>query len=325
MKRNTKWKIFRSNLIVIILLITLVTMIFNLAVHFYIKSDILTQLNKIASHTEDTALQQGPDFFPDKDLSMPSPNVDNDIFRFYFMLDQSLREPLSMINASYILFDKDKNIITPSPDTYSNTSPNLLTKIQSELLNLKDINNQTNLNFTISGIDYTAIIKPVVLKNSFGLGYIIVFSNLQKINEFKIEINLILLAILFLSALITVIFSSITAKKISSPFSSLSQHIKSIAERNFDTKIYLQVDDELQDFVNNINTMSENLETYYKAQKTFLENISHEFRTPLMSIQSYAEGIIYKVVEPNQAAQIIIDESKRMTILVEDLLYLSRL
>jgi len=213
MKRNTKWKIFRSNLIVIILLITLVTMIFNLAVHFYIKSDILTQLNKIASHTEDTALQQGPDFFPDKDLSMPSPNVDNDIFRFYFMLDQSLREPLSMINASYILFDKDKNIITPSPDTYSNTSPNLLTKIQSELLNLKDINNQTNLNFTISGIDYTAIIKPVVLKNSFGLGYIIVFSNLQKINEFKIEINLILLAILFLSALITVIFSSYKGNK----------------------------------------------------------------------------------------------------------------
>jgi len=44
-----------------------------------------------------------------------------------------------------------------------------------------------------------------------------------------------------------------------------------------------------------------------------------------MSIQSYAEGIKYDVVDKNTAADIIIDETKRMTHLVEDLLYLSRL
>lgn len=87
----------------------------------------------------------------------------------------------------------------------------------------------------------------------------------------------------------------------------------------------MPVDDELQEFVNNINIMSEKLETYDKAQKTFLQNASHEFRTPLMAIQSYAEGIKYDVVESNQAADIIIDETQRMTHLVEDLLYLSRL
>lgn len=71
--------------------------------------------------------------------------------------------------------------------------------------------------------------------------------------------------------------------------------------------------------------MSEKLETYDKAQKTFLQNASHEFRTPLMSIQSYAEGIKYNVMDSNTAADIIIDESKRLTHLVEELLYLSRL
>ncbi|MDF2532082.1 MAG: ATPase, histidine kinase, gyrase and HSP90-like domain protein [Clostridia bacterium] len=44
-----------------------------------------------------------------------------------------------------------------------------------------------------------------------------------------------------------------------------------------------------------------------------------------MSIQSYAEGIKYEVVEKDMAADIIVDESKRLTRLVEDLLYLSRL
>jgi len=64
--------------------------------------------------------------------------------------------------------------------------------------------------------------------------------------------------------------------------------------------------------------MSEKLESYDKAQKTFFQNASHEFRTPLMSIQSYAEGIKYDVVDKNTAADIIIDETKRMTHLVED-------
>jgi signal transduction histidine kinase len=44
-----------------------------------------------------------------------------------------------------------------------------------------------------------------------------------------------------------------------------------------------------------------------------------------MSIQSYAEGIKYDVVDPATASSVIIDESKRMTSLVGDLLYLSRL
>jgi len=44
-----------------------------------------------------------------------------------------------------------------------------------------------------------------------------------------------------------------------------------------------------------------------------------------MSIQSYAEGIKYDVVDSSTAVNIIIDETKRMTHLVEDILYLSRL
>jgi two-component system sensor histidine kinase CssS len=47
------------------MLITLTTIIFNVAVRTYFEKDILAQLNKIASSTEDTALQHGSDFFPD--------------------------------------------------------------------------------------------------------------------------------------------------------------------------------------------------------------------------------------------------------------------
>ncbi|MEA4846531.1 MAG: HAMP domain-containing sensor histidine kinase [Clostridiaceae bacterium] len=334
MKRNTiKWRIFKYNLIVIITLIVLVAIIFNAAIRIYIEKDIIGQLNKIAYHAEDTALKRGPEvfIFNDKDKEKPPepPRIkareDNDIFRFYFMLDRSLREPLSVLNADYILLDNDKSILNLPPEGFADANSGLMDKITTEINKSKDLSKESYLNFHLSGTEYIAIVKPVAQKNNFGLGWIIIYSSLQKVNQLQLAINVILLAILLLSAFIIVLFSSVIAKKISEPFSSLNQHIHSIAERNFGTKINTPVYDELSEFVSNINTMSEKLETYDKAQKTFLQNASHEFRTPLMSIQSYAEGIKYNVAESNEAADIIIDESKRLTQLVENLLYLSRL
>lgn len=331
MKSNTiKWRIFQYNLMVIVTLIVLVAIIFNVAIRLYIEQDIIEQLNKIAARTEDTALKRGSDIFIfNKEMPHSLPRIkvrtDNDLLRFYFSLDRSLREPLSVLSADYILLDHDLNIINSPIEWYSTDNKDLLLKISAEMKKSKDLNKESYLNFRLSGNEYIAIVKPVSQKNSFGLGWIVIHSSLQKVNQLQLGINVILLLILLLSAFIAVIFSSAAAKKISAPFSTLNQHIRSIAERNFGKKIDMPVYDELNEFVSSINTMSEKLETYDKAQKTFLQNASHEFRTPLMSIQSYAEGIKYKVTDSADSADIIIAESKRLTQLVENLLYLSRL
>jgi len=335
METNTiKWRIFKYNIIVIVMLITLTTIIFNLSVRMYIEKDIVAQLNKIASNAEDTALQHGPDFFPNSEQIPPpdAPNnkipptnlqSDTDPFRYYFMLDRSLKEPLTLLNADFILLDQNKNRITPFPE--NSAFADLMKQLTNEINQTKKVDQEKYLNFNLSGTKYIAIIKPVSDKNSFGLGWIIIYSNIQQINQLQLGINIILLLILIFSALITIVFSSRVSKKISEPFSHLNQYISDISERNFGNKIEMPVYDELRELVNNINIMSEKLETYDKAQKTFLKNVSHEFRTPLMSIQSYAEGIKYDVAPSNIAIPIILAEIKRMTNLVEDLLYLSRL
>lgn len=332
-KKNTiKWRIFKYNIIIIVMLIMLTTFVFNLSIQFYMERDITNQLTAIANRAEETTLRRGPDFLaffkPKKPLQASDAeyqNTQNYTFRFYFLLDRSLREPLSLLNADFILLDTDKKVITLPEESFFKTSDDLINKITNEFAKVSDNNNDAYMNFTLNGTNYTAIIKPLFSVNSIGPGWIIIFSSLEKVNQLLLVINIILLAILILSSLIVAAFSSLSAKKISAPFSSLNQHIGDIAERKFGSKIHMPVDDELQEFVNNINTMSEKLESYDKAQKTFLQNASHEFRTPLMSIQSYAEGIKYNVVDQKAAVDIIICESQRMTKLVEELLYLSRL
>jgi K+-sensing histidine kinase KdpD len=67
------------------------------------------------------------------------------------------------------------------------------------------------------------------------------------------------------------------------------------------------------------------LDASREAEKKFFQNSSHELKTPLMSIQGYAEGIQMEVDEPKKAASVILRESERMAKLVDELLYISRI
>ena len=67
------------------------------------------------------------------------------------------------------------------------------------------------------------------------------------------------------------------------------------------------------------------IENEAERQQTFFQNASHELKTPLMAIQGYAEGIQAGVMDAGGAADVILEESDRMTELVEELLDISKI
>lgn len=342
-KQSTiKRRVMFYNLAILFFLVALTMIVFNVAVNIYIENTLSSQLTSIADEAENTALKRGPDFFSPRDRrpsELDQPNLpklnppplkeeetaESALIRFYFMLDRSLRQPLSILNANYLLLDDQLNQIQKPADISFNVSDDLVSALNSRLKSGQIANIQKAQRVRLPEGDYLTIIRPVSDKNTFGLSWVIIYSSLQKINQLQVGINLLLLGILFIATLLSALFSSFVSRKIVAPFSTLSAHLNRIAYGNFGEQIELDVDDEMKSLVAHINHMSSALEDYDKAQKTFLQNASHEFRTPLMSIQSYGEGIIHDVVLPKQAAQIIVEESNRMTHLVEDLLYLSRL
>ncbi|RYL94854.1 HAMP domain-containing protein [Sporolactobacillus sp. THM7-4] len=66
-----------------------------------------------------------------------------------------------------------------------------------------------------------------------------------------------------------------------------------------------------------------------ELKKGFIANVSHELRTPIAMMQGYSEAIIDDIAQTDQEkkdmAQIILDESKRMGRLVNELLDLARM
>jgi signal transduction histidine kinase len=86
---------------------------------------------------------------------------------------------------------------------------------------------------------------------------------------------------------------------------------------------------EVQDLTKAFNSMIERVDASQKSQRDFVADVSHELKTPLTSIQGFAQAILDETANTpearQQAAQIIYDESGRMHRMALDLLDLARL
>jgi len=316
MKTTIKKRIFTVNLLTVSILLVITAVAFKLVARSYLINDTIKQLRRIASRAEEAVFVSPHPFrrLTDSETAQAQSYID---------LMLAMRPPSSSINAEYAIIDNNNKLITPFKHfdkKPSDSDLKVIDKIITEGLNKK----LSEFTFYDSGYQYAAVIKPITLPDGTKAGNLLIYSSLDKINEMQNRINLILFVILLISAFFVLFLSNSLAKKISDPLTALNNHIKSMSELKFNT-FQVPADNEIQELVQNINLMAEKLDTHNKSQKLFLQNASHEFRTPIMSIQSHAEGILYGVIEGPEAAKIIIEESKRLTHMVEELLYLSRL
>ena len=85
---------------------------------------------------------------------------------------------------------------------------------------------------------------------------------------------------------------------------------------------------EVRELTQAFNEMVSRVQTTQQSQREFVANVSHELKTPLTSIQGFAQALLDGAAETpesrRQAAQVIYDESGRMHRLALDLLDLAR-
>ena len=85
---------------------------------------------------------------------------------------------------------------------------------------------------------------------------------------------------------------------------------------------------EVQDLTKAFNSMVKRVDVSQRSQRDFVADVSHELKTPLTSIQGFAQALLDDTANTpesrKQAAQIIYDESGRMHRMALDLLDLAR-
>jgi len=126
----------------------------------------------------------------------------------------------------------------------------------------------------------------------------------------------------------SLILSWFVARWITSPLKKISESAAQLAIGDFPS-IDLEGPAEVQQLAAVINTMDQKVRDSLQSQKEFVANVSHEFKTPLTSIQGFAQAILDEAVhtkkDRSHAAEVILQETDRLNFLVNDLLTLARL
>jgi len=134
--------------------------------------------------------------------------------------------------------------------------------------------------------------------------------------------------ILGLSLLLSVGMAYWVSRWIAAPLQDLSEAARSATLGAYQ-KIPLNGPREVQGLATSFNEMMERVEASQRAQRDLIANVSHDLKTPLTSIQGFAQAILDGAADDppslHQSAQVIYAEAGRMHRMVLDLLDLARI
>lgn len=146
------------------------------------------------------------------------------------------------------------------------------------------------------------------------------------LNNLVKKINLALFIIILVIGAMAALMTAVMAKRIVRPIRELSEFAVALGNGDFRRREIETRERELIELKSSMNHTAGQLEKYDSEQKIFFQNVSHELRTPLMSIKGYAEGIQYNMFDDNaQPTDVILNEADRLTEMVEDLIYISKI
>ncbi|MDD2695354.1 MAG: ATP-binding protein [Anaerolineales bacterium] len=127
--------------------------------------------------------------------------------------------------------------------------------------------------------------------------------------------------------LLAVLLSLWVARWVAGPLQRISQAAQQVVAGTYE-RIPPQGPEEVRRLSQAFNTMAGQVVASQTAQRNLVANVSHELKTPLTSIQGFAQAILDGAVRQPEAlmnaAQVIYDEAGRMVRLVQDLLDLAR-
>jgi signal transduction histidine kinase len=274
-------------------------------------------------------------------------------------LYQALQKFENDNNAKIIITSSDGSIIKYVSNNNENDeeSQDTLTAFGSELLKDSNLIDQVVKNSKTayeifenksSGLTKIGVVTTMSIRDTND-SLIFCVASVQPIQEASEVIReffvYLFLGLIFISVILSLIYSNLISK----PLVNLTHAANKISKMNFTEVCETTRKDEIGSLAKSLNFLSKNLQAALldlqkknkklkddiekerqldDMRKDFISNVSHELKTPIGIIEGYAEGLKDGIVsgeDANLYLETIIDESKKMTVLVTNMLELSKL
>jgi signal transduction histidine kinase len=180
----------------------------------------------------------------------------------------------------------------------------------------------------ITADDRLFVAKPI-LRNGELLGVLRMSITLQQFQRQFLGVIWTVLGSLVVTIFLCALLSERLARSLSKPIETMQSFAIRLGGGHFGDKLSIHQNNELDQLAIELNRMSERLASLDQERREFLAKVSHELRTPISNVQVTVEALRNGAIEEPELCdrflQNVQDETKRLSLLIHDLLDLGRL
>lgn len=188
---------------------------------------------------------------------------------------------------------------------------------------MKKICRRIHLSLAFAFITFLIMLVAMVCVY-MGIIFLIELGIIENMHFLKIPIFIFALISLIVGTIISIVFSDHPLL----PIHQLMDATDQIAEGDYTVRLKLKGLGELEELSNKFNHMAEELQSVEMLRSDFVNNFSHEFKTPITSIRGFAKALKWEDLsdeERNEYLDVIISESDRLSELATNVLNLSKI
>lgn len=179
-----------------------------------------------------------------------------------------------------------------------------------------------------TGESIMAVSHPLVF-NGKVVGVMRFVTSLRAVSRQVLLAVLAICLVALLCMALVIISNLLFINNVVEPVAVVTESVKRISAGSYGFQIEKKYTDELGELVENINDMSLKIGQNEKMKSEFISSVSHELRTPLTAINGWGETILEDPAgDPEQVRRgirIILNETRRLSTMVEELLEFSKM
>ncbi|HIT43733.1 TPA: HAMP domain-containing histidine kinase, partial [Candidatus Avacholeplasma faecigallinarum] len=140
--------------------------------------------------------------------------------------------------------------------------------------------------------------------------YTIIFTDNKYTDSMVKNVALQVILLFFLLILVSIYVIYLWSSKLVKRIKMIQNHILNLPRDKYAISYVDDSLDEVGDLSKSIEKMRQEIEKNENTKQEMLQNLSHDFKTPIAVIKSYAEAFQDKVVDENEASKIIISQAE---------------
>jgi len=253
------------------------------------------------------------------------------------MLSEDYEEYSMLLNISFellssnsdcevIMADKEGKVLLRTFNKFPNDS---ITEMPDLLVSAIMNGESADIAGDLVGISRKALAVAVpVMYNEEVVAGVYLITNIPDLEALRTDI----LKMYFISFIISLAAAAILAftfyKRITAPINEVKKAAEAFSKGQLDTRVNIVGHDEMAILAEAFNDMADSLTQIEKMRRSFVSDVSHELRTPMTTITGFIQGILDGTIPEEKKElylKIVLDETKRLSKLVSDLLESSRI